>query len=134
MRTISNREMEHAICYTEEATKLFMFTWSKATFPTIFDQATTETRQATSDDYYVPPSIADECIVATYTSFDETACQRCKKLDPVHWLPLNQNHILAYQPACFDKSFNLYTEWRKGKFVQANRLKKIFCLGTRRYV
>lgn len=132
--------MAHAVRYAEEATKVFLYEKFKVTFPDIFNHATIQTRPASSKDYYIPPSIADQCIVVTRTSFDETACtllgcfpfkqelKRCEKTDSVRWVPLSQNHILACQPACEDEEHAIDTTWKEGKCVQANPLKKMFAL------
>lgn len=140
MDKVSKLELEHAARYAEETTKVFMFNWSKAMFPDVFEHAKIETRPATSDDYYIPPSLANKCIVVTRTSFDETAClllscfpfkkdlEKCEKSDPVQWVPLAKSHILACQPACFGAEPSVDTEWRDEKCVQANPLKKFFAM------
>ncbi|KAF8784050.1 Per os infectivity factor 0 like protein, partial [Argiope bruennichi] len=143
---ISKLELDHALRYAEEATKVFLFDWSKTNFPDIFEHAKIEIRPATSKDYYIPSSIADKCIVVTETSFDEKAClllacfpfkenlQKCEKSDRVQWVPLGQQHILACQPACFTSQTTVDAEWRNGKCVQVNPFKKMFAMLPERHL
>ncbi|GIY89206.1 baculo_p74_N domain-containing protein [Caerostris extrusa] len=117
-----------------------MLDWSKIHYPHIFYNAQLESRQATHQDYYIPPSLASQCVVVTKTSFNETACHRlacfpfkqnlepCTELDSVQWITMGNTFALACQPSCHTKDNQLDTEWRNGQCVQVNPYKKIVAL------
>lgn len=125
----------HALRYAVEMTKVFLMDQYQIRFPHLFQQAYLETRPATPQDYYIPPTLASKAIVVVRTHFGETACQRlgcfpfkrnwevCTEQDGPHWIPIGQQFELACQPACQDHSLN--TEWIRGRCILANPLKKM---------
>lgn len=126
----------HALRYATEATKCFLMEEYKRKFPHYFDNAVLETRPATDEDYFVPPSISDKCIVVVKTRFDEIGCKRlscfpfkknwepCEKDDPLQWVRIGADYELACQKSCEEHSIN--TEWSPdGRCVIANPLKKV---------
>lgn len=133
-------ELEHAVRYATEVTKLYLMKEYKRIYSHIFKDATIETRPADSkQDYYVPESIKDKCIVVTLTRFDETACRRvgcfpfrqdmkpCEKADKVKWIPLGRGYTLSCQPACVEDD-KVDTEWIDGECVQVNPYKKLIAM------
>lgn len=126
----------HALRYATEATKCYLMEEYKRKFPHYFENAVLETRPATDKDYFIPPSIADKCIVVVKTQFDEISCKRlgcfpfkknweaCEKNDPLQWVRIGDNYELACQKSCKEHSIN--TEWLPdGRCVIANPLKKV---------
>lgn len=126
----------HALRYATEATKCYLMEEYKRKFPHYFENAVLETRPATDEDYFVPPSISDKCIVVVKTRFDEISCKRlscfpfkknweaCEENDPLQWIRIGNEYELACQKSCADHSIN--TEWsRDGRCVIANPLKKV---------
>lgn len=142
---MSKIELEHAIRYATECTKIYLFQEYSKRFPQFFDYAEIKTRPAESKtDYYVPDSLIDSCLVVTETSFKEPACRQlacfpvrndrleaCRGgTDEPLWVPLGSGHALACQPACFDPRFNykMDTAWIANKCVEVNPFKKMFAL------
>lgn len=130
-------EFEHAFRYATEATKVYLMQEYKQKFPQYFQNAILETRPATDEDYFVPPSIADKCIVVVKTQFDEIGCKRfgcfpfkekwqnCNENDPVQWVRIGGGYKLGCQPSCKDHSID--TDWSSdGRCVLSNPLKKAF--------
>lgn len=125
----------HALRYAVETTKVFSMNSYRQKFPHFFEHAVLETRPATRDDYFVPPSLASKCIVVVSTRFPELACQRlscfsfkdnwelCEERDAVRWVRMGQHFELACQPSCREHSMNV--EWDDGRCVVANPLKKV---------
>lgn len=133
---MNNPVHAHAIRYAVEATKCYLMEEYKRKFPHYFGNAVLETRPATEEDYFIPPSISDKCIVVVKTRFDEIGCKRlgclpfkknwelCEKDDPLQWIRIGNEYELACQKSCEEHAIN--TEWsRDGRCVIANPLKKI---------
>lgn len=133
---MNNPVHAHALKYATEATKAHLMQEYKSKFPHYFQNARIETRPATNEDYFIPPSIADKCIVVVKTQFDEIGCKRlscfqfkknwevCEKTDPLQWVRIGDDYELACQKSCQDHSIN--TEWSKdGRCIIANPLKKV---------
>lgn len=132
---LNNPAHAHALRYAVETSKVFLMNSYRQKFPHFFEQAVIETRPATRDDYFVPPSLASKCIVVVGTRFPEIACQRlscfpfkdnwelCKEQDAVRWVRMGQHFELACQPSCREHSMNV--EWENGRCVVANPLKKV---------
>lgn len=137
---MSQPELEHAKRYAVEATKLFLLDYYKKHYPHYFGNVTMTTRPATRRDYYVPPNLADRCIVVEKMTFDEVGCQRlacfpykrdlafCEPHDPPHWLQIGNHFTVACAPSCREQTHSLDTAWRNGKCVQVNPLKKMLAL------
>lgn len=129
----------HALRYAVEKTKVFAMDYYRHRFPHFFEHAVLETRPATADDYFVPPSLVAECIVVVRTRFTELGCQRlscfpfkddwqtCEEQDDVRWVRMGSRFELACQPSCREHSMNV--EWEEeeggGRCVVANPLKKV---------
>lgn len=126
----------HALRYAEEKTKVFQLQRFQKRFPEYFQFARMETRIATSEDYYVPPSLANESVVVTRTWFEEEGCRRlscfyvrdenwnlCEEDDRPRWISIGDRFELACQGACLDHSLN--TDWIGGRCVVANPYKKM---------
>lgn len=135
---MSKYELKHAQRYAVESTKVYMMDFYKKKFPHFFENAIIETRPATSEDYYIPPSLATKCIVVTKTAFDEIGCKRlaCFPLqgnsepceDQPVWVQLGTGYHLACQPSCKEQRDQIDTLWRKGECIALNPLKKIFAM------
>ena len=134
---MNRQEYVHALRYATEATKVYLMDEYKRKFPHYFEHAILETRPATEKDYFIPPSIANQCIVVTGTRFNETGCKRfgcfpfkknwqvCNENDPLQWIRLGNNYELVCQQSC--KEHSIDTEWSKdGRCILANPLKKAF--------
>lgn len=132
-------ELKHAKRYAHENTKLFVIDYYKKKFPHLFENVIVETRPATSQDYYVPPSLVNTGIVVTKTAFDEIGCKRLacfpfqEDLDPCEdnpptWILIGNQYHLACQPSCKEQRDNIDTVWKDGKCILANPLKKLFAL------
>ena len=124
----------HALRYATEATKVWLMETYKVEFPLFFDYAHMEKRPATSDDYYIPKSIEDQCVVVEETYFEEIACRRlscfpfkdkwepCKKHDKPQWVSIGDDFELACQKICRDHTLN--TDWIQNRCIVSNPLKK----------
>lgn len=127
----------NAQMYAEHCVRVYLHNKFLQSHPHIFRYSKLETRPATPKDYYVPPKIANQCIVSK-VSFDETGCQKIacfpKKQNLENCdsdtliLNLGQHYTLACQPACSQISQDLDTEFRNGKCMKANIFKKSFAL------
>lgn len=126
----------HALRYATEATKCYLMEEYKRKFPQYFENAVLETRPATDEDYFVPPSISDKCIVVVKSLFDEIGCKRfscfpfkknweaCEEKDPLQWVRIGNEYEMACQKSCEKHSIN--SEWSiDGRCVIANPLKKV---------
>lgn len=70
----SKDELQHAILYATEETRIYMFNKYRNLYTDWFGYySDIVTRPATPDDYYIPPSL--ECIVVERTSFDKKGCE-----------------------------------------------------------
>lgn len=135
----SKRELEHAVRYATERTKIHLMDFYKHEHPSIFQFATMQTRPATSKDYYVPPSLADQCIVVTETKFERGGCLRaacfpfkenlepCDDSDAPRWIPFGKHYTLACQPACLEKT-SVDTYWQNETCYLLNPLKKMLAI------
>lgn len=124
----------HALRYALENTKVWLMEQYKQNFPHYFDYAHIETRLATPEDYYIPPSLEKKCVVVKKTYFEEIACRRlccfpfknnwepCNVKDKPHWIQIGDNLELACQSACQDHSVN--TDWIDNRCIVSNPLKK----------
>jgi hypothetical protein len=136
---MSKTELDHAVRYAIEATKLFLMEQYTRLYPHIFTESRIETRLATMNDYYVPDSIAGQCIVVVKTFFTETGCHRlacfpfksnmepCEETDDPQWIPLGKGFTIACQPHCRETTQAIDTEWRK-RCVEVNPYKKILAM------
>lgn len=125
----------NALRYAVECTKVFLMEKYKRQNPYIFGDAFLDVRSATPRDYFIPPSIADQCIVVTGTRFGELSCRKlscfpfkegweaCEEQDEPRWIRMGQHFELACQKSCQEHSIN--TDWMNGKCVAANPLKKV---------
>ena len=125
----------HALRYATEATKVWLMDRYKERFPHYFDYAHIETRLATPEDYYIPPSLANKCIVVERTYFEEIACRRlccfpfkddwepCTEKDKPHWVQIGDHLELACQSVCRDHT-TLNTDWIDNRCIVSNPLKK----------
>ena len=134
---MNKQEYVHALRYATEATKEYLMQEYKRKFPHYFGGASLETRLATLEDYFIPPSIANKCIVVVKTRFDETSCNtfgcypfkknsdKCDENDPLQWIRLGNRYKLACQKSCRDHSLD--TEWSSdNRCILSNPLKKVF--------
>lgn len=129
----------NAEIYADHCTRVYMYNKYLKSHPHIFRHSTLKERPATSKDYYVPPKIADKCIVSD-ASFDEIGCQKiacfpkkrnlenCKIGEDTVMLTLGQWHTMACQPACQFISTFVDTDFRDGKCFLSNLYKKAFAL------
>jgi hypothetical protein len=141
---MSKIELEHAVRYATECTKLYLFNDYSQRYPHLFAHATIRTRPADSGrDYFVPDALAGSCIVVEETFFQEPACRQlacfpvkndqlesCGGSSEPSWVPLGTQHVLACQPACFDPRFRykMDTAWIANKCVEVNPYKKMFAM------
>jgi hypothetical protein len=140
---MSRHDIKHAERYALNATKVYLMDFYKIRYPEFFRDATIETRKATLDDYYVPPSLADQCIVVTETKFGEKGCERiscfsrkenlepCGEGDGPQWIGIGNRFGLACQPSCRQQREEMKIDamWHHSKkCVIANPLKKILAL------
>lgn len=135
----TRHELEHALRYATEVTKLYMMDKCARNYAEAFAFATLVKRPATSRDYYVPPSLASECIVVTQTAFRQGGCERiacfpfkeslekCEKGDAGQWVPFGKGYTLACQPMCREKAF-IDAEWRKDACYMVNPIKKLIAM------
>lgn len=135
---MNNQEVAHAIRYATEASKVFLMEEYKKQFPHYFQNAILETRPATNKDYFIPPSIANKCVVVVETRFDETGCkrfgcfpfkenlERCEENDPTQWIRIGKKFELSCQKSCQEHSID--TEWVNGQCILSNPLKKFLAL------
>lgn len=131
---MNSPEVIHAIRYATETAKQYLMDEYGRKFPDLFQHASIETRPATNDDYFVPPSIANKCIVVVRTRFDEIGCRRmgcfpfkrtwepCKEHDSLQWVAIGEGFELACQPSC--QAHSIDTDWVNGRCVVANPYKK----------
>lgn len=129
----------NAQIYAEHCVRVYLHNKFLQSHPHIFQYSKLETRPATNKDYYIPPKIANHCIVSK-VSFDETGCQKiacfpkkqnlenCDSNDDTIVLNLGQYYTFACQPACSQISKDLDTEYRNGKCMKVNIFKKAFAL------
>lgn len=129
----------NAEIYADHCTRVYMYNKYLKSYPHIFRHSTLTERLATSKDYYVPPKIANQCIVSE-ASFNEIGCQKiacfpkkrnlenCNTGEDTVMLTLGQNHTMACQPACQFISTFVDTDFRDGKCYLSNLYKKAFAL------
>lgn len=108
-------------------------------YPHIFKYVEIQSRLATHQDYYVPPSIAGECKIYSI-AFNEIGCRKiscfpktsnltdCTEKDPTTYMSIGNDFYLSCQPACHELSPFIDTEFKDGKCWQMNTEKKIFAL------
>lgn len=139
-------DKEHGILYAENATKIFMFEKFSRLYPNLFKHAILETRPAdSSKDYYVPPALADRCLVVHKLAWTERGCryvacfpytekmEPCQENDPMTWIRLGfRDYGLGCQPAC-TKGMTRDTVFRNGECFEANAYKKFFVMFPETY-
>lgn len=135
----SKYELQHAVLYATEQTRLYMMEKYRKRYPRLFSHAHLQIRPATREDYYVPDTL--ECIVVEKTYFTETGCLRlgcfpyklnglpCEKTDPVRWIPIGSNHTtLSCQANCWQSENTVDTEWINNQCMAVNPLKKLLAI------
>ncbi|GBN19717.1 hypothetical protein AVEN_261796-1 [Araneus ventricosus] len=126
--------------YAHELTKIFLLKQYQKRHPQLFKHAYMDIRQATGKDYYIPSSIASQCIVVDKTYFDEGGCVLlscfpfrsdglpCTVTDQMHWSRLGSAYTLSCQPACGVSETTVDAEWRNKTCVQVNPYKKLLAM------
>lgn len=132
-------DYKNAEIYADHHSRVYFYNKFLKSHPHIFRYATLETKPATSRDYYIPPKIAQKCIVSK-TFFNQKGCEKiacfpkkqnldsCDPFQDTIALNLGNYHTLACQPACWQISNFLDTEFRNGKCLISNLYKKSFAL------
>lgn len=133
----SKHELEHAVRFAIEQTRLYMIIKYRQLYPDLFQHATFKIRPATNQDYYIPQALALTCHVMEDNYFTEPGCKKvgcfpfkengvpCIPTDPVQWSQLGNGHTLSCQPICQASDTTVDTEWWNDKCVMVNPLKKI---------
>ncbi|GFS92871.1 baculo_p74_N domain-containing protein, partial [Nephila pilipes] len=116
----------NAKMYAENCALEYQYNKFLQSHPHIFRHCEINSRQATNDDYYIPPAIANQCKVVNI-KFNETGCkkvacfpkkdnlQNCTNADNTTVISLGNQYTFACQPACSQISLDIDTEYRKGK-------------------
>lgn len=137
---MNQREQFHAVRYATEATHIHALETCRVQYPHLFGDAVIQTRPAHSRDYYIPPALADRCLVLERVAFGETGCKRlgcfpfqenvqlCEKKNEPRWIQLGQTFTLACQPACHEYPNPIDTEWSNGECLLSNSLKKVLAI------
>lgn len=132
---VSKYELQHAIRYATEATRIDQFHRWRAKLPEVFQFAHLARVPADSEkDYYVPASLKPNAFVVTRTWFDEDGCNGIAcfpfrdNLDPCKgaWrereVRIGTQYFKACQPACEWSTID--TEFRDSKCFLVNIQKK----------
>ncbi|GFT26018.1 baculo_p74_N domain-containing protein [Nephila pilipes] len=106
-------------------------------YPQYFQHVTIQVRPATPKDYYLPPSLAGQCIVVEKIYFTKSGCKRlscfpfksngepCTQTDPVQWTRLGNQFVLSCQLSCREMHTPIDAEWWGTRCVMVNPLKKV---------
>ncbi|GFV01209.1 baculo_p74_N domain-containing protein [Trichonephila clavipes] len=130
-------ELQHALRYATEHTTQYLLDVYQKRYPHYFQHVEIEIRPATVKDYYIPPSLATECIVVDKIYFTELGCKRlscfpfksdgvpCTRKDDIQWTPLANKWVLSCQPSCREMTTPIDAEWWGTRCVMVNPLKKV---------
>ncbi|GFU09930.1 baculo_p74_N domain-containing protein [Trichonephila clavipes] len=133
----SKYELQHALRYATEHTTQYLLDVYQKRYPHYFQYVEIEIRPATVKDYYIPPSLATECIVVDQIYFTELGCKRlscfpfksdgvpCTRKDDMQWTRLANTLVLSCQPSCREMMTPIDAEWWGTRCVMVNPLKKV---------
>lgn len=140
MQRPSKYEMLHAMRYAHEQSKMHMMHSYRQMYPELFQHAQMDVRPATKNDYYIPPTLASQCIVVNKTYFTRDGCDKvscfpfrsdgfpCAPSDQMHWTRVGSSHILSCQPSCQASKVTVDAEWRNQTCVQVNPYTKYMAM------
>ncbi|GFS47070.1 baculo_p74_N domain-containing protein [Trichonephila inaurata madagascariensis] len=133
----SKYELQHALRYATEHTTRYLLDRYRQRYPHYFQHVEIQIRPATLKDYYIPPSLATECIVVDQIHFTELGCKRlscfpfksdgvpCTRKDDMQWTRLANTLVLSCQPSCREMTTSIDAEWWGSRCVMVNPLKKV---------
>ncbi|GFW79318.1 baculo_p74_N domain-containing protein [Trichonephila clavipes] len=132
----SKYELQNALRYATENTTQYLLDVYRQRYPHYFQHVEIQIRPATLKDYYIPPSLATECIGEDQIHFTELGCKRlicfpfksdgvpCTRKDDMQWTRLAHTLVLSCQPSCLERTTPIDAECWGTRCVMVNPLKK----------
>lgn len=141
----TTEDLLNAVKYAEYYLLKHKYETYKALIPHIFNNTTWKEENATSNDFYIPPTLNAKCKIASL-KFTANGCKRiscfpylpsgktCSKIDDTVYIQSGNTSFMACQPSCYhlkpeDEKFSPFdTEYYNGKCVLQNSHLKRFAM------